>query len=66
MNNKIKKTQTILFASLIAAMILPFVMVDSADAYCTNQRCGEESDLRIMADYETPGWWATDHHLSNY
>ena len=66
MNKKIEKTTIILFASLIVAITLAITPVDFADAYCTNQSCGEESDLRIMADYETPGWWATDHHLSNY
>lgn len=58
-----KNAKTFFFASLIAAMVLPFAMMDYADAACSE--CGDPNSLRVKADYETVGWWSTNHHLAD-
>lgn len=53
MNNITKKTQTILFASIIAAMILPFsgmMMVEAAPNENANQIAKEKSDRSLRVD----------------
>lgn len=60
MKNTLK---TIFFVGLVAAMILPFIMIDTAEATCRD--CGNENQLRVWADYGNVTWYGLHHHISN-